>query len=123
MLPRSSSLQGSEALKWGAGRGLGGPCSVGMRVGQDRASAQLWLGSCLLSRDSQWAHPWALDEFSQCTESWLLGSQCGGGGLVAAAVRVLSSALHLGAWRNRLILPQVQWASRRSNSPVAAWSQ
>lgn len=37
-----------------------------MRVGQDRASAQLWLCSCLLSRDSQWAHPWALDEFLQC---------------------------------------------------------
>lgn len=55
---------------------------------------------------------WALDDFSQCTESWLLGSECGGGVLVAAAVRLLSSALPLGAWRSRLILFQVQWAAR-----------
>lgn len=63
--------------------------------------------------------PWALDELSQCTESWLLGREFGGGVLAAAAVRLLSSVLHLWAWRSRLILPQVQWAARGSNSPVS----
>lgn len=69
---------------------------------------------------------WALDDFSQCTESWLLGSECGSGVLVAAAVRLLSSALPLGAWRSRLILLQIQWAARGGEqltcvSALATW--